>query len=422
MTHVAVLKGTRCHGYPKWPDARPGLAVPISEVFTRVYPYDAFVLSHAIPEGLPAYRLTKEFDAPLRMALLFADLDAHHLTGQPLEIWKLTEVQRAQEFLKIYPGLLYQTRSGIRLAWSVDVPSGDPYEHLAKSWYRFLEGQGFQGVDHSAGSFGRHMRLPRITRDGKAESPDLIGALAPLVWTPPTWIAPTPRRARPKATKPSADSSAPDDPVLRLAIEKGLASPLGAGRWAVYCPTERHNGGALTSATAVWSDGGFKCFKATCEHVRYSDWVATIIPPTVPLAEAERLVELGLRSGGIRQQLSAVDLTTGGGKSHVTRKFLAPGALHEGIKTAFLSPTNALATQHRLRTGAHQVAGVVADIPDRSKCVQPKTVARLNLAGVSSKYACMNCPAQEGCTVAEGVGNKKLGEVSTHSMLHRYTD
>ena len=417
IVHVAVMNGTKQLGYPKWPLARPGECVSISDVFTRRYDYDAFALAHAIPEGLPAYRLTKDYPGELTYVLLFADLDAHKLTGDALDAWKETEAARA----RVMGGcLIYKTRSGVRLVWQVEILGSAFYEFTAKAWYLELERRGFLGVDHTAGSFGRHMRLPFVKRDGKDETPVLEGALAPLDFDPGPFTPRAPRKARPRATKSVSASWGPDDPVLAIAISEGKACHVGRGVYAVYCPTERHNGGALTSTTAILPDGRFKCMKASCGHVTYSDWAATIIPPAQPVTATPRALLETLKAGGIRGQLSAVDLTTGAGKSHETRRHLPPGAIHEGIKNVLLSKTNDLATQHRLACGAHQAAGVDVPLPERGGCVQPKTVKALRDAGVSSKYACMNCPSREGCTVAEGVGDKLKGEVSSHAMLHRY--
>jgi hypothetical protein len=420
---IVVLPSTKFSGWPKSPHARPGVAIPLSEVFQRHYPYDAFALAHSIPTGVGAYRLTKEYLelGPLQMALLFVDLDAHKLLGKDLEGWQAEETCRARELFYEFPGLLYKTRGGLRLVWKIDLPWVE-YEHIAKCWYHELETRGFRGVDHTAASFGRHMRLPFVRRDRVDERPMLEGSLEPLLWCP-TSPAPAPRtrKPRPRSTKPSTDSLEPTDPLIALALARGLATPAGGGKWHVYCPTEKHNGGALTSATVVWDDGRFRCLKASCQKVQYSDWAATVTPPEVELEKVSEMVVNALKQGGIRYQLSALDITTGAGKSHVTRALLAPGAIHEGIKNALLTPTNALATQHRIASGAHQIAGVSAEIPDRAVCVQPKTVAALISAGVSSKYACQSCPQREGCKVADGVGDKKLGNISSHFMLHRYT-
>jgi len=415
--NVIVLRGTRTLSYPKWENAQPGVYVPIAELFTASFPYDAFAMSYVLPSGMQPYRVLKQDFPELQHVLLFADLDAHNLIGSPLETWKDREVARAHDLCR--DAVVYRTRGGVRLAWQVDLPFPQ-YEQYAKAWYSRLEDLGFQGVDHSAASFGRHMRLPNVRRDGREERPTVTGTLQRLHFEAPLYVPKAPIRNRPRAATRGRGDDSTDDPILLMAIARGEAVFSSEGKWMVRCPRENHNGGVLSTATVVLREGRFSCLKASCRDVRYDDWAASIVPDVVSIEEGQRLVVKALSQGGFRQQLSCIDLTTGGGKSHVVREYLKPGALHEGIKVAFLSPTNALATQHRERTGAHQVAGVAADVPDRAVCVQPKAVKALNAAGVSSKYACMSCPNREGCLVADGVGDKDLGEVSTHAMLMRF--
>ena len=113
------MRGTRQLGYPKWPNAIPGESVPLDTLFTRTYDYDAFALSHVVPDGQPAYRLTKDYEGPLRFALIFADLDAHDLHADLLAEWKETERQRALHLFESKPGLLYLTRGGLRMGMAL---------------------------------------------------------------------------------------------------------------------------------------------------------------------------------------------------------------------------------------------------------------------------------------------------------------
>lgn len=418
--NVVVMRGTRNPGWPKTPWATPGDAVPITDVFTREYAFDAFVLAHEIPRGQAPYRLTKDYleGGTLRMALLFADLDAHHLTGDELESWKQEQLRLARQLFAEHPGLAYPTRSGIRLAWRIACDWSE-YEHLAACWYSELDARGFRGIDSTAGSFGRHMRLPFIIREGVREKPTIEGELAYLRWRPeqpaPARQAPRPR---PRARRPASDSWAPGDPVVAMALAMRLAAPGGAGKWHVYCPRERHNGGELTSSTVVWDDGRFCCLKASCRDVTYADWVASIAPPPVSGDWPREGVPATLRRGGIERRLASLDITTGAGKSHSTRALLAPGLIHEGIKSVLLSSTNALATQHRHATGAHQVAGISAQIEDREVCQRPNSVA--GVGGLSARYTCSDCSHRQKCQVAKGVGDKQQGNVSSHAMLHKY--
>ena len=411
------MRGTRQLGYPKWPNAIPGESVPLDILFTRTYDYDAFALSHVVPDGQPAYRLTKDYEGPLRFALIFADLDAHDLHADLLAEWKATERQRALKLFESKPGLLYLTRGGLRMVWRCDL-ARDDYEPYCQAWYDELERRGFRGVDHSAASFGRHMRLPFVVRDGKPERPTLEGELAYLQSFDPGVISKKIRRHRPtraRAQTPGVVS----DPTLRRAIDLGLAAHIGADTYAVVCPTRPHRGG-LTSKTVVLPDGRFKCMSPDCVHVRYDDWARSVPCPYVTIQAAEEAIVAALRRGGVGGRWVVVDVPPGIGKSHIARLLLAQGALHEGMPSALLCPTNALATQHRVACGAQQIAGVRADIPGREVCQQLPTVNALHALGLSSKYACVSCPHAPECTVADPIGDKRQGVVTTHAMLHRF--
>jgi hypothetical protein len=427
----AVLNGTKQLAYPK-PYARPGEAVEIADLFSRRFAYDAFVMPHAIPAGELPYRVTKDDYLArfpnLRFVLLFADIDGHGLAPDTLSAWKAAESARARSFLELYPGLLYETSRGLRLVWRTDLPFNE-YAHLARAFYERMTEFGFSqiqrgvsdvGVDRTACSFGRHMRLPFVVRDGERQEPKIEGSLEFLKFD--AGVAPAARkpRPRPRALANAGISLTSNDPNIRRALELGVAAPMHGMKFAVVCPGGHTE--PLSSKTVIVPEGYLVCQSARCRHLRYGDWSRTIPFDLVSLEEGERIIEAGLRKGGIGQVLSVLDVPCGVGKSHIARRLLPAGEILEGTQTVLLSPTNALATQHREACGAEQHAGVAAEIPGRDLCVQPKVVAKLHELGLSSKYACQTCPNREGCKVAEPIGDRAKGMVSTHAMLHRFDE